>query len=129
MGAVVGHVPFVAVQLHNVQSPVAAIVTPPATLISGVPQLLGHPIDGVGPFWRIMGPCQGAVTAGTHVPVQPLLVVVLVLEEVDVLDVVALDVAPPIPELVVVLELCAPPLPAAPPADEDVRPAVPVLDV
>jgi hypothetical protein len=143
--AVVGQVPSVITeQVHGVQSPLVVIVTPPATLVSGVPHAAGHPSDGVMPFSRTMGPCQLAGTDGTHVPVQPLLVLallVLALEEaplvelvldavVEELVVLEVDVAPPIPELVV-LVLDAPPLPAAPPRppeEDDESPAVPVLD-
>jgi hypothetical protein len=135
-------VPFVCTeQEHGVQLEAAVMVTPPATLVSGVGQLPGQPSDGVGPFSRTMGPCQPVGTE-THVPVQPLLLDEL--EEValdagpldklvlddEVLEelVLEVDAAAPIPELAAVLLLSVPPLPAAPPTDDDESPAVPVLD-
>jgi hypothetical protein len=131
----VGQEPFDCTEhWHAVQLAGAEIVTPPATLVSTVGHVPGHPSDCVVPFWRTIGPCHPGGTDGTHVPVQPLLLAAVVLEEV-VLEapgleelVLELDAPPPpIPELDAVL--LWPPPPAGPPVeDDDERPAAPVLE-
>jgi hypothetical protein len=68
----VGHVPFdCTAQEQAVQAWGAEMVTPPATVVSGVGHVPGHPSAGLAPFCRTMGPSHPVGTDGTQMPLQP----------------------------------------------------------